>query len=111
MQAALSENMWEAVLSSAVTDEALKKATQKPYAKENLKVLQRLLALVDAVSCANRFAPDRDWSKSLIQTLGKISTWKEYQLALSRNRKQGMLYGLSFDHNGMLDFGEEESTF
>ena len=111
MQAALSENMWEAVLSSAVTDEALKKATQKPYAKENLKVLQRLLALVDAVSCANRFAPDRDWRKSLIQTLGKISTWKEYQLALSRNRKQGMLYGLSFDHNGMLDFGEEESTF
>ncbi len=110
MQASLSENMWETMLSSAVTDEALKKATQKPYAKENLKVLQRLLALVDAVGCANRSTSRKDWGNALILTLRKLSTWKEYQLALSRNRKQGMLYGLSFDHNGMLDFGEEDMS-
>lgn len=110
MQASLSENMWEVMLSSAVTDEALKKATQKPYAKENLKVLQRLLALVDAVGCANRSTSRKDWSNALILTLRRLSTWKEYQLALSRNRKQGMLYGLSFDHNGMLDFGEESMS-
>ncbi|MDO4838527.1 MAG: hypothetical protein Q4B32_09040, partial [Clostridia bacterium] len=110
MQASLSENMWEAVLGSAVTDEALKKATQKPYAKENLKVLQRLLALADAVGCANRFTSKKDWSDALILTLCRQSAWKEYQLALARKPKQGMLYGLSFDHNGMLDFSEERMS-
>lgn len=87
--------------------EELKKATRKPYERENLKVLQQLLALVNAVCCVNRFTLTQDWSSELIHTLCTQSAWKEYQRALSQKRKHGALYGLSFDQDGMLDFADE----
>lgn len=97
---------WEVVLSNAVASEEVKKATRNPYEKKNLKVLQQLLALVDAVCYADRFTKSEDWGSALIHTMRMQSPWKEYQLALARKRKQGTLYGLGFDKDGMLDFEE-----
>ncbi len=115
MQASLAESndkdiLWEMVLSNAFSNEALRKATQKPYEKLNLKVLQQLLALVDAVSCVNRFTEEKNLDTTLIRTLRTQNEWKEYQRALARKKKQGMMYGLKFDRDGMLDFGVESES-
>lgn len=105
LQASLTENTtkqgnipdWNYVLGKAFSTVELEKAIQRPYAQENLCVLQRLLALVDTIGLITQTIPKEGWISSLIHRIHSDSTWLKYQTSLAHQQKMADHYALTFD--------------
>lgn len=93
---------WDQVLKTLFTKAELDEAARKPYAKENLPVLQRLLATTDTVRMMIVYGVKEDWGKELVRAIHASQDLHRYQNALARNKKMGEQYGLAFDNDGLV---------
>ena len=93
---------WDQVLRSMFTKAELDGATRKPYAKEQLPVLQRLLATTDTVRMMIAYGMKEDWGRELVRAIHANQDLHRYQNALARNRKKAEQYGLEFDNEGLV---------
>ena len=89
---------WENVLKKVLPVQTASAASAKPYAAKNLPVLQKLLALLDAVQSMNR----DEMQKAALEACNHL--YSVYISSLRRNTKQSEHYGLHFDQRGHLDY-------
>ena len=87
------------MFTRAELDDAMK----KPYRKDHIHILQRLLALTENVKLMTAYGMNPEWMEELIHTIHTEPALHNYQNALARNRKESEVYQLHFDSDG-LDF-------
>lgn len=94
---------WHRVLNNLFSNKAeLDEAIHKPYAEENLGILQRLLATVNNIHLMTAYGLDSAWEEDLILAIHQENDLKRYQSALARNRKMSDFYQMRFDGDGMV---------
>ena len=97
---------WHRVLASLFSRAELEEAAHKPYARRNLRVLQRLLATVENVRLMTEYGLDSRWLQALLHAVHAVPELRRYQAALARGRKKAERYQLRFSADGLL-FGCE----
>ncbi len=92
---------WGTVIKRLFNRAEMDKAVKNPYKKENLPILQKLLALADSVRLMEAYGMNSVWKNDLINTIHSDSVMRSYQNALGRNRKMKELYGLEITGDGI----------
>lgn len=92
---------WNYVINSLFTRAELDDATKKPYAKGHVRVLQRLLAMVENVKLMSAYGMDPEWTEELIKVIHTNPVMHSYQNALARNRKMSEMYQLNMTGDGL----------
>ncbi len=93
---------WDQVLRMMFSKAELDNAANKPFARENLPVLQRLLATADTVRMMIVYGMREEWGKELVRAIHASQDLHRYQNALARNKKMCELYNLEFDNDGLV---------
>lgn len=93
---------WSHVLKNLFSANELTQAGKAPFKKDNLRVLQRLLATVENVRLMDINGLNADWVKELINTINTDEIIHKYLTAVRRNTKECRKYDLTFDDNGLV---------
>ncbi len=92
---------WTEIIKHLFSRAELEKAVKNPYKKENLPILQKLLALTDSVRLMKEYGMNASWMDALISTVHSDSLLRSYQNALGRNKKMKELYRLEITGEGI----------
>ena len=92
---------WKKVLDNLFPQAELDEAIRKPYAANNLGVLQRLLSTVENARIMAAYGMNDAWVADLVRTIHGHANLHKYQSALARNRKMSNKYNLQFGTDGL----------
>ena len=92
---------WKKVLDNLVPQAELDEAIRKPYAANNLGVLQRLLSTVENARIMAAYGMNDAWVADLVRTIHGHTNLHKYQSALARNKKMSNKYNLQFGTDGL----------
>lgn len=103
---------WPEVIRPMFNEEETSAAVRKPYAPQNLRILQRMLALMETVRDMDtpNTTGQRNWLAQVQAAMGANGTLHSYSQALSRDRKMQARYQLSFDGKGDLQLAAKQTA-
>jgi len=93
---------WAQVIHRMFTKQEIELARKKPFATNNLPVLQRLLAIIECVKVMTEYGFRMSWAENLVKFIHNDPDLHTYQSALARDRKKCELYQLNFDSDGLV---------